>query len=270
MSYTFNPEKIAAYLKGIKANITKVYKWTANIEGLVRLKVITIEEFYELNQQTLYDKEVAIKFKIEEKLNEYFKTDLKQFEALSMWIIQEWGGIKGAKPHTTMPRIYEFIKSEKPKYEALPSVSKVGMFMFLQKNIIYDTRVIYALNWILLSQEAGSHFFPLPGGRNSRMNAFDMEVLIRIAHSNQYKPEKRSDLNKRNYIATIDQAFFVKEEDAYAEAIQLIKAVNELLWEGEKAKYPFYTEMLLFSSADIEIFHDITNTLQLSFKSRKE
>ena len=264
--YTFDVEKIAKYLEKIKATIPKTYKWTANLEGLVRLGVIEIEQLYDLNQKTLYEKEIALKFILEEKLNTYYQEDKARFETLCMWIIQDWGGIKGAKAATTMPRIYDFIHAEKPKYENLPSVSKVGMFMFLKKNIIYDTRVIYALNWILVSQNAGSHFFPLPGGRNVFMNAFDMETLIRIYKAKQYKPEKRSDLQKRNYIKNIDQNVFVKEEDAYAEVIQLIAKVNKYLWEGETSEYPFYTEMLLFASADVEIFHDITSQIALQIR----
>ncbi|AXT20866.1 hypothetical protein D7030_11105 [Flavobacteriaceae bacterium AU392] len=265
-AYYFDIEKIAKYLSNIQKHIASVYKWSVNLDGLLRLDVISIEEVYELNQYTLYEKEIALKFILEKKLQEYYNTNPKQFEALCMWIIQEWGGIKGAKSHITMPRVYEFIKAEKPKYEALPSVSKVGMFMYLNKNIIYDTRVIYALNWIILSQNAGTHFFPIPGGRNSKMNAFNMEVLIRLSKAKNYKPQKRSNLNKRNYIEIIDEALFIKESEAYYEAIKLIAAINKILWKDEKAQYPFYTEMLLFSSADIEIFHDITNTVILNFE----
>ncbi|MFS4454921.1 hypothetical protein [Maribacter sp. 2304DJ31-5] len=262
--YIFETEKIANYLKKIQQNITLTYKWSANLNGLARLGVISMEEMFRLNQRTYYEKEVEIKFIIEKKLLEYYVNDSDKFEALCMWIIREWGGIRGAKPQTTMPRIYDFITAEKPKFDALPSVSKVGMFMYPHKNIIYDTRVIYALNWIILSQNAGSHFFPIPGGRNSRMNAFDMEVLIRIFNAEKYRPNKRSELNSKNYINTIDKALFIPEAAAYYEAIQLIREINTLLWEGTQAKYPFYTEMLLFSSADVEIFYDITNTLQLS------
>ncbi len=265
--YNFDSQKVASYLDKIKKNIATVYKWTASLDKLVHLGVITIEELYDLNQQTLYEKEIAIKFLIEKKLQEYHISNRPLFVSLCMWIIQDWGGIKGAKPATTMPRIDAFITTDKPKYEALPSVSKVGMFMYPHKNIIYDTRVIYALNWILLKQQAGSHYFPIPGGRNSRMNAFDIEVLIRAYHSNKYTPEKRSELNRRNYIETIDKELFVKKEDAYQQAIQLIASVNKILWKGDKANYPFYTEMLLFSAADVEIFHDITKTIQLNINN---
>lgn len=265
--YTFDIERIGGYLRKIQKNIAKVYQWSVPLDGLVRLEVISLEELYRLNQQTLYEKEIALKFLLEKKLQEFYKTDIDRFEALCMWIIQDWGGIKGAKPHTTMPRIYAFIKAEKPKYEALPSVSKVGMFMYPGKNIIYDTRVIYALNWAILSQNAGSHFFPIPGGRNSKMNAFDMEVLVRLSQAKKYKPEKRSDLNRRNYIDVIDRSLFIEEKEAYYEAAKLIGEVNKTLWKDDRAQYPFYTEMLLFSSADIEVFHDITNAVSLSINS---
>ncbi|NER11991.1 hypothetical protein GWK08_00930 [Leptobacterium flavescens] len=262
-SYNFDAEKIAGYLRRFVENLPKVYSWTADLQGLNRLEVLSYEEIYELNQLSLYEKEVKLKFILRDKLQENFEYNPSLFNALCMWIIRDWGGIKGAKEESTIPSLIKFINSEKPAYDRLPSLSKAGMFMFPEKNIIYDSRVIYSLNWVLLSQEAGSHFFPIPGGRNSKMNAFDMNVLIRLFNAEKYKPEKRSQLKNRNYISEIDKSLYVDEKDAYFEAISLIKKVNQLLWDDERSEFPFYTEMILFSAADVEIFHDITSKLKV-------
>jgi len=50
--------------------------------------------------------------------------------------------------------------------------------MFPEKHFIYDSRVTYSLNWIILSENAGNRFFPIPEGQNSKMRAFEMNILI--------------------------------------------------------------------------------------------
>ena len=40
------------------------------------------------------------------------------------------------------------------------------------------------------------------------------------------------------------------------------------LWDHEKAKMLYYTEMLLFAIADRDIYVDITNSLSLNIKTK--
>jgi|TARA_B110000305_G_scaffold151996_1_gene168598 hypothetical protein len=48
--------------------------------------------------------------------------------------------------------ILVFLNSDKPNYKKNASASKVGAYMFPEKYIIYDSRVAYALNWRILSE----------------------------------------------------------------------------------------------------------------------
>jgi hypothetical protein len=50
----------------------------------------------------------------------------------------------------------------------------------------------------------------------------------------------------------------------------LIKEISNKLWDEEKSKMLYYTEMLLFSIAAREIFKDITNRLTLKINNKRQ
>ena len=76
--------------------------------------------------------------------------------------------------------LFSIINHQKFDYNRIANISKVASYMYPEKYCIYDSRVAYTLNWIILSQNTGNMFFPIPEGRNSKMIAFDMRGLIRL------------------------------------------------------------------------------------------
>jgi hypothetical protein len=266
MKYTFNTEKIANYLNQFKDKLPELYTWNAKIDKLVDLGVITQAELNNLNSKTSYDKEIVLKKKVNLKLHEYFESNKVLFDKLCLWIIKDWGGILTAKDSDTLELINNFLKSDNPNYKRIASASKVGAYMFPEKYIIYDSRVAYALNWIILSENAGDIFFPIPSGRNSKMTAFEMNVLIRLKNIEHYAPTEITEMNKRLYISQKDKSSYIPEKESYRELNNLIREISNKLWDSEKSKMLYFTEMLLFSIADREIFKDITNRLTLEIK----
>ncbi|MFI8606142.1 hypothetical protein ACIGCP_16875 [Cellulophaga baltica] len=264
MSRTFEINKIVNYLKQYKSQLPELYTWNPKIEKLIALNVITLKDTLVLNGLSFYEKEIILKQKLHVKLNEYFESDKELFYKLCLWIVKDWGGILGAKDTDTLTVINDFLNSESPSFKRIASTSKVGAFMFPEKYIIYDSRVAYALNWIILSENAGRYFFPIPNGRNSKMMAFDMNVLIRLKNIKNYTPENIEQMDKRQYIKQKDKTYFIPEKEAYLELSKLVRAISAELWEGEQAKMLYYTEMLLFSIADREIFDDITKRIKLN------
>ncbi|WP_254454467.1 hypothetical protein [Flavobacterium sp. M31R6] len=238
-----------------------LYNWNAKIERLVELETLTVEQVYEINSLTNYEKELQLKKIVGKKLNETLKSRSDLFNQLCLWIVKDWGGITSANDKDTVNVIKDFLVQEKPNFNRIASSSKVGSYLYPDRNIIYDSRVAYSLNWIILSENAGQQFFPIPEGRNSKMSAFDLNVLIRLKNISNYQPKNIEHLNHKLYINNADKKLFIHKKDAYFELNNLIKIINEKLWhdENEKKQNLYYTEMLLFSIADREIFMDITS-----------
>jgi hypothetical protein len=97
------------------------------------------------------------------------------------------------------------------------------------------------------------------------MMAFDMNVLIRLKNIGHYKSQTTDERDNRLYINQKDKQFYIPEKEAYTELNGLIRQVNDNLWidDQEKKDNLFYTEMLLFSIADKQIFDDITNRVEI-------
>lgn len=267
--YAFNVDRIVNYLKNYKDTLPIIYTWEVNIDPLVELEIISSNEADRLRDDTPYLRALFLKERINYYLLKTINNDQGLFNKLCIWIIRDWGGIKTAKDDKTIELIKEFLEHhDNPSYKRIASSSKIGSFMFPEENIIYDSRVAYALNWILLSEDAGEKYFPIPSGRNSKMMAFDMNVLIHLKNINLFQPNSQEEL-KNKYISKKDKCVYIEKKRAYTELNQLIKEVSKKLWDGdlEKSRKLFYTEMLLFSIADREVFMDITKRLTLNIES---
>lgn len=260
MTIKFDVEKIVKYLEKYKNDLPTLYKWNAKIERLVELETLTENQVQEINLLTNYEKELQLKKIVGRKLNDTLKSNTELFEKLCLWVIKDWGGITTAKDNDTLILIKGFLNQEKPSFIRIASSSKVGAYMFPEKNIIYDSRVAYALNWIILSENAGQQYFPIPEGRNSKMSAFDLNVLIRLKNISNYQITDINHLDNRLFIQNSDKKIFINKKDAYFELNNLVKQISKNLWNGEKNKEEnlYFTEMLLFSIADREVFRDIT------------
>lgn len=262
--YDFNIEKIVNFLKDYKNDLPQLYNWKAKLDKLVEFNILSHSEIKELPSKVSYEREIILKKKIKLKLHEYFKADKGLFYKLCLWIIKDWGGIKSAKDSKTVDLINEFLETGALAYSRIASISKIAAFMYPEKYIIYDSRVAYSLNWIILSMDAGDYYFPIPKGRNSKMMAFDMNVLIRLKNIDHYSPSVISEMEKKQYVNNKDKSKYIHKSEAYAQLNTLVKDISLKLWTGEKTKNILCrTEMLLFSIADKEIFMDITKSLSL-------
>lgn len=267
MNHSFNIEKIANYLDRFKQDLPNLYNWNANIDKLIRFDIFSKEEIEVLNNKTPFEKELVLKKTINQKLLNAYENDKDFFNKLCLWVIKDWGGITTAKDSDTIELINQFLNTDKHKFKRIASSSKVGSYMYPEKFIIYDSRVAYSLNWIILSENAGNMFFPIPEGRNSKMMAFDMNVLIRLTNIDNYKSNEISDLDNQFYIKKIDKLSYISENESYEVLNELIRQISLKLWDKEKARKLYFTEMLLFSIADREIFNDITNKLTLNLNN---
>ena len=94
-----------------------------------------------------------------------------------------------------------------------------------------------------------------------------MNVLIRLKNIDHYSPNDIVEMDKKQYVSQKDKFQYIPESEAYSQLNTLIKEISLRLWDDEKAKKMlYYTEMLLFSIADREIYMDITKKLTLNIK----
>jgi hypothetical protein len=163
MTYNFQIDKIVSYLSSYKEQLDVLYNWMPKRDKLSDIIALTDIDREKLSVSYLsnFQKDVNLKdilVKVLSKINE--ESDL--FKRLSLWIIRDWGGIYSGSDENTLQCVFDFLQTEKPKFDRIASSSKVGAFKYPDKKIIYDSRVAYSMNWILLSQNASNVFFPIP------------------------------------------------------------------------------------------------------------
>ncbi|WP_196888682.1 hypothetical protein [Aureivirga sp. CE67] len=262
MKMNFDIDKIVNYLQKYTSDLEDYYQWSVSLKSLykiVELGVISKEKALELDALKPYEKEVQLKAILQPILLESYQNNFPFFQELGMWIVRDWGGIRAAKMEDTIATVKDVLEKNKAPFKRVASYSKVCTFMNPNKYLIYDSRVAYSLNWILLSQKAGTIYFPIPEGRNSKMSAFDMKVLIRLKHKENYQVNSISEIDKR-FILNRDKSLFIPQNEAYKEMCQLVKEISLKLWNTEKAEKLYFTEMLLFSIADSFVIEDIVNS----------
>ncbi|WP_316849476.1 hypothetical protein [Pedobacter agri] len=260
MTIKFDIDKFVTHLERYKSDLPTLYNWNAKIDRLVELETLTENQVTEINALSAYEKELQLKKIVGQKLNDVLKTNPDLFDKLCLWVIKDWGGITTASDNNTISLIKDFLNQDRPNFNRIASASKVGAYLFPDRNVIYDSRVAYSINWIILSENAGQQYFPIPEGRNSKMSAFDLNVLIRLKNISVYQPTEITYLDHRLYIKNSDKKLFINKKDAYFELNNLVKQISQKLWKGdiEKEQNLYFTEMILFSIADREVFMDIT------------
>ncbi len=212
------------------------------------------------------NKEVALKFIVSEGLND---TDTDK-ELIAKWIIKIWGGIKGIKD-PTINNIVNNLEKEEYAFRNISSWSKVHSFKNIDADVIYDSKVIYSLNWLLF-QLNDAKFFLQPEGRNKRLTTFPMNAII------NFKYNYKIDMNKKG--SKVFEDIYLKENEVYRKYRALVSSLNEKLWDdatidltqiiGEKIylkDYPFFTELLLFNMADDVVVNDIRENIFIGLKN---
>ncbi len=186
-----------------------------------------------------YEENIRLKKVIEKKLNANYEN-----RELNSWIIKDWGGIHNFNTdNQDRIRKYKLELDEgvltKKSFETISSLSKLSAFYEPKKYIIYDSRVVFTLNWLLLKTNNTQYrFFPMPDSRNADLKKYDLSTLINLINSDK----------------ETDKLYF-NEHEAYFKLCELVKKLSERVFEDNK--YPYYLEMLLFQIAAKEILAEI-------------
>ena len=121
-----------------------------------------------------------------------------------------------------------------------------------EEYFVYDSRVIYSLNWLILKNNIpNAQFFPMPASRSSKLTLFDLNTIINLFYKENITNDK--------YTGEL----FFDTKNAYFLYCDLIKELSKELFPDLK---PYYLEMLLFVIADNQIFDDLKFTVQVTIK----
>lgn len=185
---------------------------------------------------------------------------LKKIEyETALWIINRWGGIGSFKDNDRNKARIDKLQIALPKrvftkesFSVVSSLSKVASFMNHEEYFVYDSRVIYSLNWLILKAKLKEpQFFPMPEGRGTKLTMFDLQTIINLYY-------KDNILDKEWKSKT-----FIDPKHAYFVYCDLIKKLSKRIFPAYKA---YYLEMLLFVIADRQIFDELKSTVQLSIR----
>ncbi|MCU4315604.1 hypothetical protein KTH93_13390 [Acinetobacter bereziniae] len=131
-------------------------------------------------------------------------------------------------------------KLTKNSFDRISSFSKVASFIDPDHFAIYDSRVIYALNWLIFNYAPEMHLFGQPLGRSTELAKYDMQTLFRLS---------RKKYTYRSY------------KSAYQDYCQLMKELSiQIYGTGSK---PYLLEMLLFMIAPTKIVQDIERNVSI-------
>lgn len=237
--------KITDYLASYKDKLEDLYERKTDVGKLEMILAKTID----LTGKNDFEKSIAVK----RILAEIDLVNHEKFKEIALWIIKDWGGIRGIKEDILLERVKAFYSSpnKQPAFDSISSLSKIIALNNPAEYTMYDSRVAYTMNWIILSQNAGERFFPIPEGRNTKLKDFDIKTLIHLTDPKRYKEQKNS--------------LFIPKDETYCEFNELVCKINKALYRD---KEPFYTEMLLFALADKDIIEDILSRVHLTINNK--
>lgn len=195
---------------------------------------INYNELREINEEgSLYKRTLCLRRVISRHLNGRFDN----YE-INFWIIQKWGGIYNFLDNeSNREKIKQFSEDLKQGIthglSNIASLSKVAAFVSPDDYFIYDSRAVYAIDRLLLDVDYRGPLFPIPDGRNKKIDIKSLRYKIKCA-------KKR----------------FYKRNEAYAHYNNLLRKLASSIYDDNKDYDRI--EMLLFVLANPENYNLLT------------
>lgn len=242
-------EQLKNYSEKIKIEDRFTYNFDSNST------IFSDQEKYELtHEQNNFKRNIILK----ELMKTKTKGSFTQTE-LNFWIVNDWGRIQTFKKNEkNIEKISKFSKQlsefklTQDTFGTISSLSKISSFVDPDNYVIYDSRVIYSINWLILtSTTTDLKFFPMPTGRNKKLIDFDLKTIIHLIHLDKYKS---------------NETLFYDHRFAYFQFCKLLKLLSKAVFDDHNVK-PYYLEMLLFTIADNEINQEIIQRTSIGIKN---
>ena len=151
----------------------------------------------------------------------------------ALWIIRDWGGIKRYSNVNKLVQLgCTVCKKDSLSMNQVSSLSKVASFLDPENYAVYDSRVVYTLNWFIFSNGLADKFFFQPRGRSSKIRKEDQDIIFN---------------------AVLKKVCYLYEDECYAKYIEVLKGASKLLGGIEIYKI----EMFLFAIAPSQIYKQV-------------
>jgi len=243
--------EIAKYLTPYKDNLDALYQWKFD-EEIPRARF-----GISINGESWLQKTRDLKTKLGNKMASVESDD--ELVEIADYFIKDWGGIKRFTRSKELVTHFKKISGTptlpdefNPPYKSVSSWSKWVSLICPKWACIYDARVAYSLNIINYLSGGKYDIFPMPAGRNTRLNMLDVSTLLissKIQTGDDPQPK------------ALREKYFVAESEAYEKYIELIRKTSSELWEEEGHMHD--AEMILFSIADSYAYKDLFAALSL-------
>lgn len=172
---------------------------------------------------------------------------------IATYFIKEWGGITRFSKVTETLELFADHQGQrtlppafKPSLKLISSWSKWASIVCSEWACIYDARVAYSLNAINYLKGIGHPIFPMPEGRNTRLQMLDITTLLLNQRLQEDESSDPKSLRKRH---------FLPDRDTYVTYLELVRNVSMQLWDD--TDHIHEVEMLLFALADGKIYQDV-------------
>ena len=108
-----------------------------------------------------------------------------QGNELYKWIINKWGGINSFNSYYTIDTFLNNLEKNKLLQRSISSLSKIASFKYLNKYFIYDSRVSFTLNWLLLKHKNNNiKYFRVIPGKNDITKKYNMKKILKSINKN--------------------------------------------------------------------------------------
>ena len=170
---------------------------------------------------------------LKEKLKNELNLDKKSFLSFARWVVQKWGGIPRSPAEEKLIDLHRKLNDKNStsvieSVDTISSLSKVAAFYDDSKYAVYDSRVVFTLNWLIFinglheqdDPKGKMKFFRQPEGRNLDIKKHNQDTIFCLAY------EKFD----------IDNAFYYTEKDSYNIYCELLKNTCEY-YKKHKTRY---------------------------------
>ena len=219
---------LKTFEKELNAGLEGYYVWKLN-ENLwndEKVKLVISKEM-PIPKQT-----ICLKKELKEKIKLDWNND-EDYLNFACWVIHNWGGIPKPPADKTLINLRNKLMSGEltsiiNSVDNISSLSKVAAFYDDSKYAVYDSRVIFSLNWLIFfyglhkqdNPKGKMMFFRQPDGRNSNIKKHNQDTIFCLSY------EKFD----------IDDAFYYTENDSYNVYCKLLKNTCEY-YKNHKTRY---------------------------------